>query len=234
MTLKVAPCGHDAAKYAVENWHYSRILPTGKLVKSGVWEDGKFIGVVIFSRGASPHLGKALELDQTQICELTRVALTDHKAPVSQIVAQAMNYLKTHNPGLRAVISFADPSQGHHGGIYQAGNWIYTGTSGTVTEYFVGGRWRHKKGVWNKLVEQGRQGKDLPIIEGGKPVEWRVAPGKYRYIYPLDKAMRRRVNVLRLPYPNAVEGSEASRDDSVVEGQVRFLQTAPVETPASD
>ena len=33
--LQVAPCSHDAAKYAVENWHYSRILPTGKIVKFG-------------------------------------------------------------------------------------------------------------------------------------------------------------------------------------------------------
>lgn len=187
MTLVVAPASHDAAKFAVTNWHYSQILPTGKLVKIGAWENDKFIGVVIFSRGASPHLGSALKLDQTQICELTRVALTKHVAPVSQIVAQALSFLRQTNPGLRAVISFADPTQGHHGGIYQAGNWVYTGQSNPVTEYLIGGRWRHTRGAYNHPARP--------------TAEKREAPGKYRYIYPLDKAMRRVVEKLQLPYP---------------------------------
>jgi len=187
MTLMVAPASHDAAKFAVTNWHYSQILPTGKLVKIGAWENKKFIGVVIFSRGASPHLGSALKLDQTQICELTRVALTKHVAPVSQIVAQSLSFLRETNPGLRAVISFADPTQGHHGGIYQAGNWIYTGQSNPVTEYLIGGRWRHTRGAYNHPARP--------------TAEKREAPGKYRYIYPLDKAMRRVVQKLQLPYP---------------------------------
>jgi len=50
--------------------------------------------------------------------------------------------------------------------------------------------------------------------------------GKYRYIYPLDKAMRRKVDKLRLPYPSAVEGSIASRDTSGIEVQVQSLPTA--------
>ena len=50
--------------------------------------------------------------------------------------------------------------------------------------------------------------------------------GKYRYIYPLDKATRRKAEKMRLPYPSAVEGSEASRDNSVVEVQVQSLPTA--------
>lgn len=224
--LKVAPCGHDAAKYAVENWHYSRILPTGKLVKFGVWEDKKFIGVVIFSRGASPWLGKALELDQTEICELTRIAMTKHATPVSQIVAICLKKFKEGNPKMRAVVSFADPKEGHKGGIYQAGNWIYTGQSGQVTEYFVDGRWRHKKGVWNRLVKEGKQGKNLPVIPGGEPIPWRDMPGKFRYIYPLDKPMRRKVTKLALDFPSAVEGLEESRGNSVSEVLVQSQPTA--------
>ena len=210
--LLVAPAPHEAAKYAVENWHYSRILPTGKLVKYGVWEDKKFIGVVIFSRGASPWLGVALELDHTELCELTRVALTKHRAPVSQIVAKALKLLREKNPGLRAVISFADPKEGHKGGIYQAGNWIYTGQSNSNIEYFIGGRWRHTRGVYHHPER--------------KTAPRREAPGKFRYIYPLDKAMRRKVSKLALEFPNAVEGLEESRGDSVTEVQVQSLPTA--------
>jgi len=201
--LVVANSSHDAAKYAVENWHYSKILPTGKLVKYGVWENNKFIGVVIYSRGASPNLGKFLELDQTEICELTRVALTKHEVPVTQIIAKTLKLLKENNPKLRAVVSFADPKEGHKGGIYQGGNWFFTGISNPVTEYFIGGRWRHVRGAYHHPDR--------------KNAEVRTVPGKFRYIYPLDKPTRRKISKLALDYPNAVEGLEVSRNNSVVE-----------------
>jgi hypothetical protein len=204
----------QAALYAVKNWHYSKTLPASKLVRIGVFENNEFIGVVIFSRGASPHLGTAFDLDQTQICELTRVALTNHSTPVSQIIAEALKLLKKTSPGLRCVVSFADPKEGHKGGIYQAGNWIYTGNSNPVTEYFINGRWQHTRNAYHH--------KDRPLAKS------RISPGKFRYIYPLDKAMRRKVAKLALPYPNAVEGLEASHDNSVVEVQVQFLPTAQI------
>jgi hypothetical protein len=45
----------------------------------------------------------------------------------------------------------------------------------------------------------------------------RKIDGKYRYLYPLDKQIRRKIVKLALPYPNAVEGLEVSHDNSVVE-----------------
>lgn len=191
--LKVAPCSHEAAKYAVENWHYSRILPTGKIVKIGVWENDRFIGCVLFSRGASPHLGTALKLDQTEICELTRVALTKHEAPVSQILSLALKELKTSNPGLQVVISFADQSN-------------------PVIEYFIGGRWRHTRGAYHDPRRPTAQKRE--------------APGKFRYLYPLNKKMQRELAKLSKPYPNAVEGLKVSHSNSVTEEQVRSLPIA--------
>jgi hypothetical protein len=185
--LLVAPCDTKAATYAVLNWHYSKVMPTGKIVKYGVWEDKKFIGAVLYGRGASPHLGTALDLDATEVCELVRVALTTHKTPVSQIVARTLTELRKTQPGLRLVVSFADPKEGHRGGIYQAGNWIYTGRSNPVTEYFIDGRWRHTRGAYHH--------------PNRKTAPMREAPGKYRYLYPLDKAMRRKITRLALPYP---------------------------------
>lgn len=117
--MKVAPCSYKAAKYAVEHWHYSQSLPVPPRTMFGVWEHGKFIGTVIFSRGASPELGRQYGLKQVEVCELTRVALNDHDAPVTQIVAAAIRALREHSPGLRLIVSFADPHYGHHGGIYQ-------------------------------------------------------------------------------------------------------------------
>lgn len=195
--LVVAPCSHDAARYAVEHWHYSAILPTGKLVLFGVWEADEYVGAVVFSRGASPYLGSRFGLDATEHCELTRIALRSHASPVSEIVARALRALRSANPGLRLVVSFADPAQGHHGGVYQAGNWLYTGESNPVTEYKIGGRWRHTRGAyWHPERPSAPR---------------RTMPGKHRYLYPLDRRIRRLVQAEALPYPSAVEGSEESR-----------------------
>jgi hypothetical protein len=193
MTLEIAPCNREAAKFAVTNWHYSESLPASKLIHYGVWENKKFIGAVIYGRGASPALGNAYGLDQTEVCELVRVALDKHLAPVSEIVAMTIRRLKKENPGLRLIVSFADPNQNHKGGIYQAMNWIYNGMSNSVTEYFIDGRWMHTRNAyWNPKRPMAKK---------------REMPGKHRYLYPLDKQMRRKIQKLALPYPSAIEVS---------------------------
>lgn len=68
-------CSYQAAKYAVEHWHYSKRMPAGKALHCGVWEDGSFIGVVIFSRGANNHIARPFNLTQTEVVELTRICI---------------------------------------------------------------------------------------------------------------------------------------------------------------
>ena len=177
---------HAAAKYACENWHYSECLPSGKLVKVGAWEGGRFIGVVLFGRGASPFLGKKLNLRQDQCVELTRVAMRDHEASISRIVSISLKFVKKSNPKIRVVVSFADPDKGHHGGIYQAGNWIYSGDSAKTTELFIKGRWVHWRGGFYAKNE------NTPT---------RIMPGKHRYLMPLDRTMREKLLKLAKPYP---------------------------------
>lgn len=197
--LKVDWATHEAAKYACEHWHYSKSIPVPPLVKVGVYEDGKFIGVVIFSRGASSNLLKPYGLEQTEGCELTRVALSSHVSQVSRIVKVAILFLKKSSPGLRLVVSFADPHYGHHGGIYQAGNWIFAGETAPSKEYWHNGKRLHSRQVsekgWN--VQQGAKRSTV------KPSECEIknTPGKYRYLLPLDKEIRKSVESLAKPYP---------------------------------
>lgn len=186
--LKIDWASHEAAKYACQHWHYSKCVPAGKLVKVGAWEDGKFIGVVIFGRGANHNMLKGYSLNQDEGCELVRIALTKHKSPVSQIAALAIKFLSKHSPKLRLIVSYADPEQGHHGGIYQAGNWIYRGRSASAIKVWYKGKWAHKKTVDDAGVNQA----NLPK----KRVE-----GKHTYLMPLDKDMRKKVLVLSKPYP---------------------------------
>lgn len=199
--LKIAWATHEATEYACKNWHYSKCVPSGKLVKIGVWEEKKFIGVVIFSRGASPFLMSAYGIDQTEGCELTRVALTKHITPVSRILSIALKFLKRQSIGLRLVVSFADPEQGHVGGIYKATNWVYTGTSGKTVEYFVKGKWRHVRGAYD-------------LVKGENKDKWptRERTGKHRYLYVLDDSLRAKILGMSRPYPTlAPEAEETMR-----------------------
>jgi len=138
--LKIDWATHEAAKYACLNWHYSKTIPVGKLVKIGVWENNKFVGVVIFGRGANKSLGTPYNLLQTECCELVRIALTKHITPVSRIMSIAIKLLKNIHKDLKLIISFADGEQNHHGGIYQANNWVYVGKTNSADEYLYKGK----------------------------------------------------------------------------------------------
>ena len=200
--LKIDWATHEAAKYACENFHYTKKIPVNKLVKIGAWEDGKFIGVVIFGMGASAVLHKQFNLDRFEVCELVRVALSKHKTPVSRIIAIALKFLRKENPKLKICVSFADPSQGHHGGIYQAGGWIFTGTSQPTVEYFYNGDWRHVTDVYKRLT--GDQIKKLKKQE---------KQGKYRYIMAFDEEIKKDILKKAKPYPKRASSKDSVASD---------------------
>lgn len=207
-TLKIDWATHEAAKFACENWHYSGCMPTNKTVKFGVWEDGAFIGVVVFSPGASANLYKAFERDfgisNIEACELTRVALKTHRAPVSKILALSIKILKKEFPGLRLLVSFADPGQGHHGGIYQATNWVYVGVPKSANqEFLIDGKWTHNR------TAQARFGpKGFSDLKKDPLVQKRASSYKHKYLMPLDDDIRAKVEKFRKPYPKCA-GSRA-------------------------
>jgi hypothetical protein len=174
-------------------------MPVFGTVKIGVWEGGSFVGVVIFSRGATPEIGSPYGLKQTEICELTRVALREHATPVSRIIAIALKFLRKNSPGLRVVVSFADGAQGHHGGIYQASGWIYAGASETHA-YRVLGKVEHPKTLHSRY---GTGGQSIPWLRAhvDPRAERIIAGSKHRYLMPLDDEMRAKLAPLSQPYP---------------------------------
>ena len=189
--LRIDWATHEAAKYACEHWHYSGCIPKSKLVKFGVWENGKYIGCVIYGVGATSDLVKKYGLEKDEGCELVRIALTKHESHVSRIIALTLKLLKKTQSGIRLVVSFADPEQGHHGGIYQASGWIFAGRTQASDEYiYKGKRWQGRSFRHNyKGMEKHP---DVQKIKGSS---------KHRYLMPLDKEMKARILPLSKPYP---------------------------------
>ena len=205
-SLKIDWCSAKAATYACKHWHYSRILPVGKLVKVGAWEDGRFIGCVVFGRGASPHLFKQYKLTQVEGCELVRMAFRKHKVEMSKVMSIAFKFLKSACPGIRLIVSFADSAQGHHGGIYQAGNWIYDGVANHNAGFMIRGKPTHRRGL-SKYVPE------LTLENVRKYVDPHAylipATDKHRYLMPLDKKLRRKLAPLAQPYPKRAQSIES-------------------------
>lgn len=210
--LKVAWCSYKAAKYAVKHWHYSKSMPAGKLLKIGVWENSTFLGVVLFGLGANRHSHQPFDIRNTDVCELVRVALTEHLSMVTRIIKIAITLLKQHCPKCRLIISFADPFQKHTGGIYQAGNWIYIGRGTTdkrCKPYKKDKKTYHWRTVNDQLARKGlRATVEAAASLGYEMIE---TEPKHKYLYPLDKAMRRQIEKLRQPYPKrAADGSTSN------------------------
>lgn len=200
--LRLDWCSHAAAKYAVEHWHYSRSLPPPPHNAVGVWERGRFIGAVVFARGANRHLGAPFGLSGVEVAELVRVALTEHSSAVSRIVAVALRMIHTRNAGLRLIVSYADPAEGHDGGIYKAGGWVYAGCTPPSVAYVdrTGRSW-HPRMISSTGYKRvfGHRRRVL------RPDDCTVVqlPGKHRYLMPLDAEMREQIAPLAKPYPRA-------------------------------
>lgn len=198
--LKIDWASHEAAKYACENWHYSKVIPVGKLVKVGAWENGKYIGCVIFGRGANNNMLKPFGLNADEGCELVRIALTKHISQVSKIMALALKFLKKQSPELKLVVSYADADQNHHGGIYQATNWIYDGlkNANTMGAFIINGKKTHPKSVHSKGVKQTIEAVKKQLDPNATVF---YTKGKHRYLMPLDDIMRAKIQPLAKPYP---------------------------------
>lgn len=190
VNLKLDWANHKATVFACKNWHYSKSVPAGKLVKIGVWEDGSFRGVVLFSRGANKSIGRPYNLDQSQVCELTRVALNSHKTPVTKIVSIAIKMLKKICPGVKLIVSYADVDQGHEGKIYKAGNWIYEGlmNENTMGAFIFKGKKMHPKTIHSKYGKGSQRIEFLKKIDPNVSVF--ITKGKHKFLYVLDESIR--------------------------------------------
>jgi hypothetical protein len=234
-TLRLDWCSYAAAKYAVEHWHYSRTMPRGKLVKVGAWEDHAFIGSIVFGDGQLGGGKTFMGIDKRVCAELVRIALCRHRTPVSRVIAIALRMLRKACPDIRLVVSFADPAEGHHGGVYQASGWLYTGQASPVALYRnrQTGRMYHERDV-NDRGSKIRFGKRARIQKTADCEVVRLS-AKHRYLMPLDDAMRAQIEPLRKPYPKRAPDRGTSDHQSEADGAnpIRTLQSTIAEAVTS-
>ncbi len=208
-------------KFAVENWHYSKRLPVGVHSSFSCYEYNKFIGVIIYSKGANCNIGKQYGLKHFEICELTRIAFDKHENNVSKYLSISLKLLKKYCPKIKLVVSYADVDHGHEGKIYQASNWIYVGLVGeeTAPGFIIKGKYVHARSIHSKCFKRS-----IDVVKKYIDInaEKFITKGKHKYLYPLDKEIKNKIKCLSIPYPSSGDSLCSKTHDSNHEKTVQI------------
>jgi hypothetical protein len=119
-------------KHLILNVHYAKRMPSISFAY-GLFEHDNFVGLVSYGTPASPSLCKGImgEEYKSYVLELNRLVLVNNKKnEASYLVSQSLKLL----PKPRCIVSYADTQQGHAGCIYQASNFLFTGTTKARTD----------------------------------------------------------------------------------------------------
>lgn len=114
------------------NIHYAKRLPSISFAY-GLFKFNELIGIVTFGSPASAPLCKGImgEEHKHKVIELNRLCLKYNlKNEASYLVGNAIKLL----PKPKVIVSYADTEQGHVGHVYQACNFMFTGTSKPRTD----------------------------------------------------------------------------------------------------
>ncbi len=136
--------------------------------------------------------------NEYKLMELNRLVVNDglEKNTLSYFVGNALKLLPTP----LVLVSYADTSKNHHGYIYQATNWIYTGLSAKFNDYYIKGMEHLHNGTIMDMsrgkenrVDWLRQkyGDDLIMIERDR---------KHRYFIFLGNKRDKKKMLKMLPY----------------------------------
>lgn len=190
--MKITRATSQATKYACMKFHYAHAVPTVTFSYNIYNSCDEWCGAIVFGGGANNHMASSFGLHSGEVLELERVALNGKQEHTSQAVSMALKQLKKDDPLCKIVVSYSDHRQQHIGTIYQATNWIYLGMAKTSDrQYFYKGKWTHQRSI-NSLKNSAQLVKTLPSRENSN---------KFKYIYCLEKKLRKQYLKIAQPYP---------------------------------
>lgn len=134
----VTPIPHWMAKRFVEEWHYAKgcsntqVYGHGLYLKNGI----NLLGVAMWlppTRVACESVNKE---NWKGVISLTRLAIHPlvPKNGASFLISHSIKLIKKEGR-FSNLVTYADESQGHLGGIYKATNWKYQGRTGPYPKW---------------------------------------------------------------------------------------------------
>lgn len=208
------------------NKHYAKRIPN-IMFAFGLYDNNKELqGICTF--GMPPchfNFGAGIFKNlKINTYELTRLVVNEglEKNTLSFFVSKCLNSLK--KPA--CIVSFADPNNNHHGYIYQATNWIYTGLTqkgGKDKQWILNEREYHAKTItveWmKKTFGADKYNNNLNMTENWKNLGGTIEENelrKFRYLYFLGnkKQVKEMKEQLLLPICEYPKGNNVRYDAS--------------------
>lgn len=137
-----------AAKELLTKWHYQKYGRISLAITAHF--DGKAVAAITFSSVTRLETAIKQGVKPSEILELSRLVID----PIYQahnfatwFIARAIRLVPAD---IKVLVSFADPTFGHNGGIYRAANWTYDGIAPASYWYYHRRKNRiwHKKSIW--------------------------------------------------------------------------------------
>jgi len=182
--LKVLPIKSEEASPWILKKHYAKRLPSISYA-FGLYDGINLVGVVTYGIPASNSLCEGICGKEYKefVIELNRLCLLDNaKNQSSYLVANSIKLL----PKPKIVVSYADTAQGHVGYVYQATNFLFTGTTKERTDMSAG-EGKHSRHATDPSIRQFRSAKHRYVYFHGNKTE--------------KKLLQRKLNYDVLPYP---------------------------------
>jgi hypothetical protein len=219
-TIQIRVVPMTEAKPLIVNNHYTGKWSSSKIC-FGVFENlngfggngdgGNIIGVVVYGPpvGASVSIGISPRVKRNEVLELKRLWIEDGhgKNVESFVISQSFKLLRIKMPEIKMLVSYADPAQGHHGGIYQATNWVFQelNITGKTSSFSVSLVENPKPKDWIHSRTIGRQfaHHNIELLKRyiGRTFLIKHDSVKYRYLYCLCPQIERRRILKSLNHP---------------------------------
>lgn len=184
---KVMPIKKEDYKEWLLYKHYAKRIPSISYA-FGLFKDD-LIGILTIGKPASNPLcvGVCGKENSKYVYELNRLCVNDglEKNVLSYFVGKVLKMLDK-----KILVSYADTYQNHHGYIYQATNWIYTGATKERTD--IGGEDNTHSRHYDKNLDYSKNRK--------------FRSSKHRYIYFVGsktqiKKWKKQLKYDIVPYP---------------------------------
>lgn len=161
------------------NIHYAKRVPSITFAY-GLFKNKELTGIISYGTPASPSLciGIAGKENKNLVLELNRLVLKKNEKNEASILIGASFKLL---PKPKIIVSYADTAQDHLGVVYQATNFLFTGTSKARTDM------------------AGEEGKHSRHHLGDKTKRVDRSP-KHRYIYVVGNKRDKKVLLKSLKY----------------------------------
>jgi len=189
--MKVLPIKTFEAEPWIMQRHYAKRMPSISYA-FGLYEDDLLVGICTYGMPASPFLcmGVCGKENKDKVIELNRLCVdTNTKNATSFLVGHSLKML----PPSTIVVSYADTAQNHVGYIYQACNFLFTGTTKERTDMAGedGKHSRHNKG--DKENRMGRSAKHRYVFFVGNKKEKQQLLNDLQYeVLPYPKGESKR------------------------------------------